>query len=151
MTDFHLVYWHWYVLGMILVAAEIFVPSTFIIWFGLGGLVVGTVTFIFPDLSAGVQILLFGLLSAGSLAAWIRYDRKRQKGQPVDTEHTNIRTSQYTGQIIVLATPLENGVGRAKVGDSTWSVSGTVDLPEGTRVRVIGADGIKLLVEPVDG
>ena len=36
-----LLYWHWLVLGMLLVAGEIFIPSFNILWFGLGALLVG--------------------------------------------------------------------------------------------------------------
>jgi membrane protein implicated in regulation of membrane protease activity len=32
-------YWHWLVLGMILMVIEMFIPSFTIFWFGLGGLV----------------------------------------------------------------------------------------------------------------
>ena len=39
--EFELLYWHWLVFGMLLVAAEIFIPSFTVLWFGLGALVVG--------------------------------------------------------------------------------------------------------------
>jgi membrane protein implicated in regulation of membrane protease activity len=48
----------------------------------------------------------------------------------------------------VLAEPIVNGSGRAKVRDSTWQVRGP-DAPAGARVRVTGvADGVVLTVEP---
>ena len=34
-------YWHWLVFGMILIIAELFIPSFTIFWFGLGALAVG--------------------------------------------------------------------------------------------------------------
>jgi membrane protein implicated in regulation of membrane protease activity len=37
--DIQLLYWHWLVIGMILVVGEIFIPSFTILWFGLGALV----------------------------------------------------------------------------------------------------------------
>jgi len=33
--DIQLLYWHWLVIGMILVVGEIFIPSFTILWFGL--------------------------------------------------------------------------------------------------------------------
>ena len=39
--DIQLLYWHWLVIGMLLVVAEIFVPSFTVLWFGLGALLVG--------------------------------------------------------------------------------------------------------------
>ena len=38
--ELELVYWHWLVLGMLLVGFEIFVPSFTVLWFGLGAVVV---------------------------------------------------------------------------------------------------------------
>lgn len=139
-------YWHWLVLGMILVAAEIFIPSTIVIWFGLGALVVGVLSLLVPTLPFSIELLLFGVLSASSLLLWMR----REKRNPQKDEHPDLnqKTKQYIGQVVTLVTPIENGKGRAKVGDSSWIVLGP-DLPEGSHVRIIGADGIKLLVEEV--
>ena len=36
-----LVYWHWIVLGIVLMLAEIFIGSFFIFWFGAAAVVVG--------------------------------------------------------------------------------------------------------------
>jgi membrane protein implicated in regulation of membrane protease activity len=34
--DMQMLYWHWLVFGILLVIAEIFIPSFTIMWFGLG-------------------------------------------------------------------------------------------------------------------
>ena len=46
--DIQLLYWHWLVIGMLLVVAEIFIPSFTVLWFGLGALVVGLVEMVAP-------------------------------------------------------------------------------------------------------
>jgi membrane protein implicated in regulation of membrane protease activity len=38
-------------------------------------------------------------------------------------------------------------VGKARLGDGVWKVSGP-ELPAGTRVRVVGVDGVVLKVLP---
>ena len=55
--DIQMLYWHWLVLGLLLVVGEIFIPSFTILWFGLGALVVGLVELLIP-MSLSVQILL---------------------------------------------------------------------------------------------
>ena len=42
--------------------------------------------------------------------------------------------------------PIVNGVGKLHVDDSQWRISGA-DVPAGTQVRVVAADGSTLRVE----
>jgi hypothetical protein len=49
---------------------------------------------------------------------------------------------------VLVVAAIDNGEGRVKVGDSVWSCRGP-DAPEGARVRITGADGSCLRVEPV--
>ena len=54
--ELHMLYWHWLVLGVVLVVAEIFIPSFTILWFGLGALVVGVVALL-VDIPFSLQVL----------------------------------------------------------------------------------------------
>ncbi len=58
----------------------------------------------------------------------------------------NQRGGRLVGEVLTLVTPIENGRGRAKVGDGEWPVRGP-DAAEGTKVRVVSAEGGVLLVE----
>ncbi len=52
---------------------------------------------------------------------------------------------QYIGSELVLIEPIEQGSGKAKLGDGVWKVSGP-ELPAGARVRVTGVNGTILTV-----
>jgi membrane protein implicated in regulation of membrane protease activity len=54
-----LAWWHWLVLGLGLGLLELLVPSFFIIWFGLGALLVGIVMMALPDLGFTTQVALW--------------------------------------------------------------------------------------------
>jgi len=45
-----------------------------------------------------------------------------------------------------LGHPIINAAGKVEIGDSTWPVKGP-DLLTGTRVRVIGVDGVAFIIE----
>ena len=47
-----------------------------------------------------------------------------------------------------MVAPFEHGRGRVHHGDSEWPAKGP-DMGVGTRVRITGAEGSDLLVEPV--
>ena len=57
------VWWHWVAMGMVLVGLELIVPSFTIIWFGLGAILVGALTALFPGIPLSGQILLWTVTS----------------------------------------------------------------------------------------
>ncbi len=147
MDQIEVEFWYWLAFGVVLVALEALIPGTVLMWFGISAGVVGLVVFMAPDLAFTYQILIFGVLSVVSVVAtriWLRR-------QPIQTEDPdlNLRGQRYVGQVVVLAEPIESGVGKAKVGDSLWRVTGP-DAPAGSRMRVTGSESATLIVEPAD-
>ena len=69
--DIQMLYWHWLVLGLLLVVGEIFIPSFTILWFGLGALVVGLIE-LFVPMSLSTQVLLWTLSSVGFTLIWFK-------------------------------------------------------------------------------
>ena len=69
--DIQMLYWHWLVLGLLLVVGEIFIPSFTILWFGLGALVVGLIELLMP-MSLSVQILLWTVSSVVFTLVWFK-------------------------------------------------------------------------------
>lgn len=139
--------WNWLILAAVLFALEVAAPGIFLMWFGLAAAVVGIMAFAF-DLSWQWQIVWFCLLSLSAvLIAW-RFLRKH----PLESERPllNERASQHIGKCFDLVDPIVNGRGSVHIGDSIWRVAGP-DLPTGTRVRVLGADGSVLKVAPDSG
>jgi membrane protein implicated in regulation of membrane protease activity len=114
---------------------------------GVSAGIVGGILLIVPDFDWQNQVLVFGVFSVVALVAW----RYWLKGHPVETADPtlNVRGAQYIGRILVLAEPIVDGVGKAKVGDSLWRVSTSdeINIPEGARVRVTGVEGATLVVE----
>ena len=67
--DMQMLYWHWLVFGILLVIAEIFIPSFTIMWFGLGAILVGLVSLV-VEMSFNWQVLLWTLSSVGFTLVW---------------------------------------------------------------------------------
>lgn len=141
-------FWHWLILGFALIALEVVVPGTFLIWPGIAAVLIGLVAYMAPGLAWQALAALFAVLTvAAALVGRRLYARLHQ---PIDTEPAlNRRAESFVGSTHTLGTPILDGQGRLRLGDTTWKVVGP-DLPTGTRIRIIGVDGIALKVEKIE-
>jgi hypothetical protein len=136
--------WSWIVAGLILLALELVMPGGVLVWLGAAAVVTGIVA-LFQLASLSMQWVLFGVLGIAGVAAWLGLVRRRKIDES-DRPLLNLRAAQLVGRNAELTEAISSGFGRARIGDSTWRVSGP-DLPKGTRVRVTGYEGTVLTVE----
>ncbi|NIK01162.1 NfeD family protein [Xanthomonas cannabis] len=134
----------WAVLALLLIAAETLVPGAFLLWMGIAAAAVCLLVLAMPGMSLLVQIVAFVLLSFVSVQVY--HSWFRGKGRQSDRPLLNRRAEQLIGRRVLLDQPIHDGRGRAKVDDAFWVVSGP-ELPAGAPVRIVGVDGMTLLVE----
>ncbi len=138
--------WSWIVLGLVLLGLELVLPGGVLLWLGVAAIVTGLNTLLI-GLSVPLQWVTFGALSLISVGAWMLWSRKRYgRDLPSESPLLNRRTARYMGREVVLAEPINDGFGRIQIEDSFWQVTGP-DLAQGTRVRIVGAQGSVLIVE----
>ena len=135
--------WAWWVLGLILLAAEVLLPGFFFLWFGIAAILIG-ISALLIDWPWQMQALGFVVLSVITALLGRRFFAIGQDIETADP-HLNLRASRLEGQTFVLAEPIVEGRGRLKIDDSIWQVRGP-DAPAGARVVVTGADGAVLNV-----
>ena len=136
-------YWRWWILGGILLLIEVMLPSFFFLWLAIAAAITGLVLLAVPELGWQYQLMIFSGLSVVSIALFRRY--QRENPAPTDQPALNRRGEQYIGRTFTLEQPIVNRVGKLRVDDSTWRISGN-DLPAGTQVTVTGVDGVVLEV-----
>ncbi|MGB3379544.1 NfeD family protein [Allopontixanthobacter sediminis] len=137
-------HWIWLSIGLVLAALEMVVPGVYLIWLALAALTTGVLTFVL-DLGVAVQVTNFiflSLIAVVSAKRWLR-DRPITSVDPL----MNDRQGRMIGQSAVVTVAIEGGAGRVRYGDSEWAARGP-DLAVGVRVRITGADGTRLVVEP---
>ncbi len=139
-------FWYWLIFGVVFVVLEVFVPGAILMWFGFGAIVTGILLWVFPALGIGWQILCFALVSGVSVLAWRKSSFFRDESTPSDEPELNNRLNMHIGKEYALTEAIINGRGSIRVGDSAWKVTGA-DLPSGTRVRIVGLDGVIFKVE----
>ncbi|MEX6500906.1 NfeD family protein [Pseudomonas zhanjiangensis] len=137
-------FWDWLAFGTLLLILEVFGAGGYLLWVGIAAAAVGVLTYLFPALPWTLQFVLFGVLSVLTAVYWWR--RQRTAAKPSDQPGLNRRGSELLGRQFVLHEAINGGRGKIKAGDTLWLVSGP-DLPAGSRVKVIGQDGVILRVE----
>ena len=141
--------WNWAIFGLVLLALEVMLPSTFLLWPGLAALVVGAVTLLLgtdnPVWPWQLQLIVFLFLSL--LIAYFGNRYVKQKNiEASEADGLNERGSQLVGKTGVISDPIVNGQGRMKIGDTTWRVSGP-DTKQGQSMKVVDYDSGTLVVE----
>lgn len=137
--------WHWLSFGLFFLVLELISGTGFLLWMGLASVVVG-ITLFFVPLGWVLQWLVFSCFTIISAILWwwfLRHSRSKLR-----ETFLNQRSAQYIGREATLEAPIVNGRGKIHINDSVWPVIGP-DLPAGTRVQVVGVDGVLLKVEAI--
>jgi membrane protein implicated in regulation of membrane protease activity len=140
-------WWHWAVLGIGLIVAELAIPAFFIVWFGLGALLVSVVLLVVPALGLTAQLLTWTLASLAMVALWFRIFKPGKHKTKIGMADSNI-----VGEIGILirdVEPFKRGQVRFQkplVGSEVWECISDEAIASGERVRVLGVEGSFLKV-----
>ncbi|MGO4563538.1 NfeD family protein [Rhizobium sp. 2YAF20] len=140
--------WSWWVVGLVLLAAELVVPGVFLVWVGLAAIIVGALSLLLWESALWtwqLQMLLFAALAIVAALLGRRYVYHNRNAS--DEPFLNQRSAGLVGRTATLQEPIAEGRGRIRLDDTYWSVMGP-DLPAGTQVRIVASNGRDLTVEP---
>ncbi|WP_020680856.1 NfeD family protein [Marinobacterium rhizophilum] len=141
--------WHWLAFGMLLVMAEVFIPSFTIFWFGLGAVIVAAILWWVPDFAFSWQLVVWALSSSLFAALWFRFFKPLM----VDRTKAGIAREAIcgeSGQVIKVPQPGGRGVVRFTtplLGDDEWDFICDSEVALGDRVHVKDVSGNTLIVE----
>ena len=135
--------WNWLIFGVILMALELIAPGVFLFWLGLAALLVGLGSFAFNP-SWQVQILMFAIFAAAAVPLWRRVARSNT-AVSASNPFLNKRADALVGRVFTLEKPIVDGAGTVRIDDTVWRVAGP-DVPAGSRVKIVQADGASLTV-----
>ena len=138
--------WHWFALGALLLALEIASTTQYLLWPGIGALVVGVLKLIVPSLDGRLTVFLFGVIAVGATFLWKRSPLSR--GERHTHLHLNQRSAQYVGRLVKCEEDFVNGRGPVRVDDTRWiaAVTDGSAPAKGDIVQIAGADGAELRV-----
>lgn len=141
-------WWHWIILGIALALLELAVPAFFIVWFGIGAVLVGLLTLAIP-MSLATAILVWGLLSASMAFVWFRFLRPARRTKAGLSKEAVLGER---GLITKEVSDMQKGAIRFQkpiLGSETWPVIADETIRAGERARIVDVIGQMLKVERV--
>ena len=135
--------WNWLIFGIVLMALELLAPGVFLFWLGLAALLVGLLSFLINP-SWQLQMLMFAVFAIAAVPLWRRVALS-SKAVSKSNPFLNRRADALVGRVFTLEKPIIDGSGTIRVDDTIWRVTGP-DVPAGSRVRIVQADGASLTV-----
>ncbi|MCC6141689.1 MAG: NfeD family protein [Nitrospira sp.] len=141
-----MIWWHWLLLGLLLLGAEMMTPGGFyILFFGLAALVVGAIAALNLVQGESAQWLLFSGIAVASLLVFrgpLLTRINASKTTPPDVD-------SMLGEIAIPIDTLAAGaIGKVELRGTTWSArnAGSTPLNKGQRSKVTGMDGLTLQI-----
>jgi hypothetical protein len=141
-------YWHWIVFGMILIIAELVIPSFTIFWFGLAALAVGGILLVSPGFSLTGQLFIWALGSCLMTFLWFKIVKPRM----ADRTKAGIAREAIVGETgQVIKAPGEDRRGLLRfaapvLGAEEWPFICSDQIAAGDRAVVHDVSGNTLIV-----
>ena len=143
------VWWHWIVLGLILIISEMATGTFISLGFGVAGIIVGLIDLVIP-MGFAYQLAVWIILSILLITTLFKWF----KSQPTVSESGQ---SDYRfdtpGTVIQAIHPHQRGkvtFDSPVLGNIDWHASSDYELAEGTRVKIIEVSGQLIEVAPIN-
>ncbi|MCD4706446.1 MAG: NfeD family protein [Candidatus Sabulitectum sp.] len=136
----------WFGCGVVLIFLEFAVPGVILVFFGAGAILTSILTWagVLPGVTG--QLVVFSISSLALLFGLRKYAARFFRG-----ESTEEQDDEYTGKIARVTRGITPGsvVGKVFFEGTDWKAESSVEIPEGSSVRITGKNNITLFVEPV--
>jgi len=147
--NFVILYWHWLIIGMVLLISELFLGSMAIFWSGIGALVIAGIIYLVPDISLTWQLFIWAVLSGFVTFLWFRYFKPLM----IDRTKAGLSREAALGEAgIVIRPPADGTRGVVRfvtplLGSDEWPFICEQEVATGDRVFVKDISGNTLVVE----
>lgn len=145
-----LLWWHWAVIGLGFVLAELMLPIFMLIWFGLGAFLVVLFVLAMPESLLEHQILLWVASSLLMVALWTKVFKQSRHKSLIG--RASAQVVGEVGMVTEAVAPYRNGKVRFQkpmLGSEQWECVAEEAIEVGARVKVVRIEGSMVTVQRV--
>ncbi|MCG6931178.1 MAG: NfeD family protein [Desulfofustis sp.] len=145
-----ILWYHWLILGLLLMLGEMLVPSFTLFWFGLAALAVSVLLLAVPELGLTPQLLVWAGASIVFTVLWFKFFKPTM----TDKTRAGISKEAVVGETgIVIRVPQDEVRGTVRfpiplLGSDEWEFICRQECRVGDRVEVLDVSGNTLIVQP---
>ena len=142
-----ILWWHWIVLGLILLIVEMSTGTFMILGLGVAAILVGIVDNIF-SISFSIELMVWMGLSILSIIIWFKFFIRK----PVSHSGQSNYKLDTLGMVIEDIQPHARGqvkFDKPVLGNTLWPATSKIELVKDTRVKIIEINGQLIEVAPV--
>ena len=143
-----ILWYHWLILGMLLILGEMLLPSFTLLWFGLAALLTGLLLLLLPSIGLSIQLLFWAMASIGFTVLWFKFFKPTM----IDKTKAGISKEAVTGETgLVIRAPYDDVRGIVRfsmplLGADEWEFICNQECKVGDRVEVVDVTGNTLIV-----
>ena len=150
MIDFlmtHMLWWHWIILGLVLIVSEIAMPLFVIIWFGLSAIIVGFIDLLFSTTFIQ-ELTTWIILSVVLLFMWFKFFKEKTVTESGQSDF------RFKTKGVVIEKIPHGARGKVRfespvLGSSEWQATSEENLEVATTIRIVEVNGQLIKVEKV--
>ena len=136
----------WFLIGLVLLLSEFFLPGLIILFFGVGCWVASLGLLFMPDMPLNIQLAIFLISSILSLALLRNY-LKKWLGKSEKKDDSNLE--EYVGRNCVAETDFVPGIGgKVSFKGALWEATSNSEIKKGDALTIKAVESIHLIVEP---
>ncbi len=140
-------WWHWIIMGIILLIIEMSIGTFFILGLGIAAILVGVMAVLF-ETAFNIELLVWIILSLLAIAAWFKWFREPDK---TDSGQSNYRLDTL-GTVQEAIAPHNRGKVKFDtpvLGNTIWHATATTEIAKGSRVKIVQINGQLIEVETI--
>jgi membrane protein implicated in regulation of membrane protease activity len=144
-------WWHWIVLGLALLLAELALPMFVLVWFGVAAVVVGLLLALLPSLGLTAELTLWLVLSLALVVLWFRVFQSNVYKTRAGMAGVAIGEVGLLSKAVAPFCKGEVRFQKRVLGSEVWPCIANEEIAVGERVRIARVEGSLITVTKVQG